>query len=51
MVVAPLRNAFGLVALSNVQWLIVVGVSLSVIAVGEVYKLVWRLMHNKHFRT
>jgi Ca2+-transporting ATPase len=51
MVVAPLRNAFGLVALTIVQWLIVVGVSLSVIVVGEVYKLVWRLVHNKHFRT
>lgn len=38
----PLAPAFGLCALSWKQWLIVAGLSLSVIPVGEVYKLVLR---------
>ena len=42
--VSPLSSAFGLVALSGAQWAIVFGVSLSVIPVGEIFKLVLRVI-------
>lgn len=41
-VVPFFAEAFGLVALNGVQWLIVAGVSLSVIPVGDLYKLLFR---------
>ncbi len=40
--VSPLSSAFGLVALDWKQWLIVAGISLSIIPVGELYKLCLR---------
>ena len=40
--VTPLAGAFGLVTLNWAQWLIVFGVSLSIIPVGELYKLLLR---------
>lgn len=42
-VVPPLMSAFNLSALSVVQWGIVCGLSLSVVAAGEAYKAVLRL--------
>jgi len=41
--VTPLAGAFGLVSLSWAQWLIVFAVSLSVIPVGELFKLFVRI--------
>ena len=45
--VSPLSSAFGLVALSWKQWLIVAGISLSIIPVGELYKLCLRLFTRR----
>jgi Ca2+-transporting ATPase len=50
MAVAPLRQAFGLTSLTTAQWAIVAGVSLSVVFVGELYKLIMGLAKNRHFR-
>lgn len=43
----PLAPAFGLCALSWKQWLVVAGLSLSVIPVGEIYKLVIRAVSKR----
>ena len=40
--VSPLSVAFGLVKLDAAQWAIAVGAALSVIPLGEIYKLVLR---------
>ena len=45
--VPPLANAFGLCALNGVQWGIVAALSLSVVAVGEAYKFVLRLISRR----
>lgn len=45
--VSPLSSAFGLVALSWKQWLIVAGISLSIIPVGELYKLCLRAVTRR----
>ena len=45
--VSPLSAAFGLVSLSGAQWGIVFGISLSVIPVGEIYKLILRLITRR----
>ena len=44
---SPLSSAFGLVALSWKQWLIVAGISLSIIPVGELYKLCLRAVTRR----
>ncbi len=44
---SPLATAFGLVNLGWVQWLVVFGLSVSVIPVGELYKLILRLVSRK----
>ena len=46
--VSPLSSAFGLVALTGAQWGIVFAISLSVIPVGEIYKLILRLTTRRH---
>lgn len=43
----PLAPAFGIVSLTVGQWLIVAGVSLSVLAFGELYKLVLRIISKR----
>ena len=45
--VPPLASAFALVPLNAVQWGIVAALSLSVVAVGEVYKAVLRFMDRR----
>lgn len=45
--VTPLAAAFSLTPLSAVQWLIVFGLSLSVIPVGEIYKFALRSVGRK----
>ncbi len=45
--VSPLSSAFGLVQLSAVQWCIVFGAALSVIPLGEIFKLIIRLFGRK----
>ena len=45
--VSPLSSAFGLVALGWKQWLIVAGISLSIIPVGELYKLCLRAVTRR----
>lgn len=45
--VPPLASAFSLVPLSGVQWGIVAALSLSVAAVGELYKLVLRIKDRR----
>lgn len=45
--VSPLSSAFGLVALDWKQWLIVAGISLSIIPVGELYKLCLRAVTRR----
>ena len=45
--VPPLASAFALVPLNDVQWGIVAALSLSVVAVGEVYKAVLRFMDRR----
>ncbi len=47
LVVSPLSRAFGLCSLSAVQWVTVFALSLTVIPVGELYKLVWRVSERK----
>lgn len=49
-VVPPLMSAFGLTTLSAVQWCMVCGLSLSVVAAGEVYKAVLRLIDRRTAR-
>ncbi len=51
LVVSPLAAAFGLVKLTAVQWLTVFGVSLSIIPVGEMYKLALRLATRRKGKT
>ncbi len=51
LVVSPLAAAFGLVKLTAVQWLTVFGVSLSIIPVGELYKLALRLVTRRKRKT
>ena len=48
--VSPLSVAFGLVKLSAVQWAIAFGVSLSIIPLGELYKLILRLTTRRKSR-
>lgn len=48
--VSPLSAAFGLVQLTAVQWVTVFGVSLSVIPVGELYKLLIRIYSRTKFK-
>lgn len=48
--VSPLSSAFGLVALNGAQWAAVFGVSLSVIPVGEIYKLCVRRLSKRRVR-
>ena len=45
--VTPLSAAFGLCSMSAVQWLVIFGVSLSVIPVGELYKLILRKVSGR----
>lgn len=45
--VSPLSSAFGLVSLTISQWAIVFGVSLSIIPIGEIYKLVLRRLTRR----
>lgn len=45
--VTPLSAAFGLCSMSAVQWLVIFGVSLSVIPVGELYKLILRKISGR----
>ncbi len=47
LAVSPLKGAFGLVDLNIYQWLTVIGLSLSVIPVGEMYKLAVRRFTRK----
>ncbi len=49
-VVPPLASAFGLVTLTGWQWLVVCALSLSVIAVGEIYKAIMRRADRKRGR-
>ena len=46
--VSPLSAAFGLVKLTGVQWLIVFALSLSIIPVGELYKLLIRIYSRRN---
>lgn len=48
--VSPLSVAFGLVKLSAAQWAIAFGVSLSIIPLGELYKLILRLTTRRKSR-
>lgn len=48
--VSPLSAAFGIVKLTGAQWAITFGVSLSVIPLGEIYKLILRLATRKKAR-
>ncbi|MDE7265649.1 MAG: cation transporting ATPase C-terminal domain-containing protein, partial [Clostridia bacterium] len=48
LAVSPLASAFGLCALNWKHWLIVLALSLSVIPVGELYKLFLRIYSRKH---
>ena len=45
--VTPLSAAFGLVSLNGAQWAAVFGVSLSILPVGELYKLVLKFFVNR----
>lgn len=47
----PLASAFGIVALNGLQWGVVAGASLSVIAFGEIYKLIVRMRYRWKNRT
>ena len=47
LAVTPLAGAFGLNSLSWRHWLIALGVAVSVIPVGELYKLAVRLISAK----
>ena len=47
LAVSPLKYAFGLDCLNWKHWLIAAGVALSVIPVGEIYKLIIRLISRK----
>ena len=44
--ITPLASAFGIAALSGLQWLVVFGLSLSVVLFGELYKLAVRLLRR-----
>ncbi|MDE5943468.1 MAG: calcium-translocating P-type ATPase, PMCA-type [Clostridia bacterium] len=48
LAVSPLASAFGLCALNWKHWLIVLALSLSVIPIGELYKLFLRIYSRKH---
>ena len=45
--VSPLSSAFGLVALGGAQWGLVAASSLSIIVLGEIYKIVFKLYIKK----
>lgn len=47
LTLTPLSAAFGLTKLNAIQWLTVALCSLSVIPVGEIYRLVYRLLSKK----
>lgn len=47
--VTPLSGAFGLTSLSALQWLIVFALSLSIIPLGELYKLVLRAAGRRKY--
>ncbi len=48
--VTPLKGAFGLVSLNWAQWLMVFGLSLSILPAGEIYKLLLNLFTRRKRR-
>lgn len=50
LAISPFAGAFGLTGLGWQHWLIAVGVALSVIPVGEIYKLILRLISKRKAR-
>ena len=47
LAISPLAGAFGLVNMGWQHWLIALGVAFSIIPVGEIYKLILRLITRK----